>query len=121
MQVVVWSFLLALAACDPEALALHLKDVGFGGKANISDNKTCGSGGATGGGGGGTGGGTGGGSGTKPDPCSDCLKTCKGLPGCCTGSGCMCADECGVKSCTQPYTLCCGPYGDCICTKDCPY
>lgn len=29
------------------------------------------------------------------DPCSDCLSSCKGLPGCCTGCGCLCEDECG--------------------------
>jgi hypothetical protein len=26
--------------------------------------------------------------------CDDCLAVCKGLPGCCTGTGCMCEDEC---------------------------
>ncbi|MBW2264157.1 MAG: hypothetical protein JRG91_19505, partial [Deltaproteobacteria bacterium] len=29
------------------------------------------------------------------DTCSDCLSVCIGMPGCCTGCGCMCEDECG--------------------------
>lgn len=66
-------------------------------------------------------GGSGGSGGSGGDACSECLDTCKGLPGCCTGSGCMCDDECGVDGCTAPYELCCGPYGDCICTTNCPY
>ena len=36
----------------------------------------------------------GGGGGWAPDACSECLDTCHGLPGCCTGEGCMCDDEC---------------------------
>lgn len=28
--------------------------------------------------------------------CDDCLSTCRGLPGCCMGCGCMCQDECGM-------------------------
>lgn len=33
-------------------------------------------------------------SGIFTDNCSDCLQTCKGLPGCCTGDNCMCEKEC---------------------------
>lgn len=29
------------------------------------------------------------------DTCSECLAACQGLPGCCTGCGCMCEYECG--------------------------
>jgi hypothetical protein len=29
------------------------------------------------------------------DPCSTCLASCRGLPGCCTGCGCICEDACG--------------------------
>jgi len=29
------------------------------------------------------------------DPCTECLNSCRGLPGCCTGCGCICEDECG--------------------------
>jgi hypothetical protein len=32
---------------------------------------------------------------TEVDTCTSCLQTCSGLPGCCTGCGCMCEDECG--------------------------
>lgn len=28
------------------------------------------------------------------DPCDRCLAACRGLSGCCTGSGCLCEDEC---------------------------
>jgi hypothetical protein len=28
--------------------------------------------------------------------CSECLATCRGLPGCCTGCGCLCEYECGM-------------------------
>jgi hypothetical protein len=54
--------------------------------------------------------------------CDDCLAACDGLPSCCTGTGCMCQDECAVTSCGDPYALCCGAY-DCTCTlpADCPY
>src|SRR5262249_20350090 len=27
---------------------------------------------------------------TPPDPCAMCLDACSGLPGCCTGTGCIC-------------------------------
>lgn len=56
------------------------------------------------------------------DPCGDCISSCSGLgiPGCCTGAGCICEDECAVSGCTPPATFCCGPY-DCICTPNCPY
>ena len=33
-------------------------------------------------------------SGLASKACSDCLSTCKNLPGCCTGCGCMCESEC---------------------------
>jgi hypothetical protein len=29
------------------------------------------------------------------DPCSNCLSACHGLPGCCTGCGCICESACG--------------------------
>lgn len=56
------------------------------------------------------------------DPCGDCISSCSGLgiPGCCTGVGCICEDECAVSGCTPPARFCCGPY-DCICTTNCPY
>jgi hypothetical protein len=56
------------------------------------------------------------------DPCGDCISSCSGLgiPGCCTGLGCICEDECAVSGCTPPAEFCCGPY-DCICTTNCPY
>lgn len=59
--------------------------------------------------------------GSGGNACDKCLDSCQGLPSCCTGLGCMCEDECKVSSCTYPNVLCCGPYGDCICTKNCPY
>ena len=31
---------------------------------------------------------------TSPNRCSECLSTCRGLPSCCTGTGCICDDEC---------------------------
>lgn len=30
----------------------------------------------------------------EPDPCSDCLESCRGLPSCCTGVGCICDSAC---------------------------
>ena len=30
------------------------------------------------------------------DPCSACLSTCRYLPGCCMGCGCLCQDACGM-------------------------
>jgi len=30
----------------------------------------------------------------EPDRCQDCLDSCRGLPGCCTGTGCICDSEC---------------------------
>ncbi|MBI5068608.1 MAG: hypothetical protein HZB56_10235 [Deltaproteobacteria bacterium] len=35
-----------------------------------------------------------GGGGGGGDACSACLSACRGLPGCCTGTGCMCDSEC---------------------------
>jgi len=32
---------------------------------------------------------------SSDDPCTNCLSTCHGLPGCCTGCGCLCEDDCG--------------------------
>ncbi|MCZ7382307.1 MAG: DUF4382 domain-containing protein [Candidatus Methanoperedens sp.] len=32
---------------------------------------------------------------TRRDPCRDCLSSCRGMPGCCEGCGCMCESECG--------------------------
>jgi hypothetical protein len=57
--------------------------------------------------------------GTTNTACDDCLESCQGMPSCCTGYGCMCQDECAITSCTPPYQLCCGPYGDCICLQSC--
>ena len=34
------------------------------------------------------------GGGGSGDACSNCLESCRGLPGCCTGCGCMCEEEC---------------------------
>lgn len=49
------------------------------------------------------------------DPCDKCLDACNGLPGCCTGSGCVCQDACAPVGCDPPNLLCCGPMGDCFC------
>ena len=35
------------------------------------------------------------GNGNSSDACSRCLESCRGLPDCCTGCGCLCEDECG--------------------------
>jgi len=32
---------------------------------------------------------------SSEDPCTECLESCRGLPGCCTGCGCLCEEECG--------------------------
>jgi hypothetical protein len=55
------------------------------------------------------------------DPCGACLDGCQGLSSCCTGSGCLCQGSCAPSSCSAPATMCCGPYGDCFCTPNCPY
>lgn len=63
-------------------------------------------------------------SGGAGDVCSACLSDCQNVPGtsCCTGSGCLCEDECRpAPSDCGTRTFCCGPYGDCICTNNCPY
>ena len=31
--------------------------------------------------------------------CSSCLSACSGLPGCCSGCGCICASKCGAVAC----------------------
>jgi len=36
--------------------------------------------------------------------CDNCLAACKGLPGCCTGTGCMCEDEC-MGDCGPCYEM----------------
>lgn len=59
--------------------------------------------------------------GSAGDPCGDCLASCQGLPSCCTGSGCACQGACAPAGCSSGSTLCCGPYGDCICSSNCPY
>lgn len=61
-----------------------------------------------------------GGSSSAGDACSDCLSSCRGLSSCCTGTGCICQDDCAVTSCNPPAELCCG-VGGCICTSNCPY
>lgn len=54
--------------------------------------------------------------------CDTCLDTCQGFPGCCTGTGCVCQDECRPSStCAGGATYCCGPDGFCFCTTSCPY
>jgi hypothetical protein len=58
---------------------------------------------------------------TGSDACDECLETCSGLSSCCTGLGCICEDACRVTGCNPPARLCCGPFGDCICTANCPY
>lgn len=35
-------------------------------------------------------------SGSSGDPCWNCISSCRGLPGCCTGCGCICQDVCGM-------------------------
>ena len=61
------------------------------------------------------------GGGASGDACSDCLSACSGLPGCCTGSGCMCQGSCQPAGCGSGFGYCCGSYGDCICMQNCPY
>lgn len=53
--------------------------------------------------------------------CDDCLATCSGIQGCCTGSGCICQAACAPTGCQSPARLCCGSFGDCFCTPNCPY
>jgi hypothetical protein len=53
--------------------------------------------------------------------CDSCLSTCRGLSGCCSGVGCICESDCQVTSCGPGFTLCCGPYGGCFCSNNCPY
>lgn len=39
---------------------------------------------------------TGGGCPSPPNPaCQNCIHSCQGVEGCCTGCGCMCEEECG--------------------------
>jgi hypothetical protein len=47
--------------------------------------------------------------------CDSCLASCSGLPSCCTGSGCLCQDECSSGNCghCQQEKWYCTLYGDC--------
>lgn len=47
--------------------------------------------------------------------CDDCLAACQGYDGCCTGTGCMCEDECNSCPCPPCFEQkwYCGPIGDC--------
>jgi hypothetical protein len=59
------------------------------------------------------------------DACSDCLASCQHVPGsgCCTGQDCLCESACtpAPSDCPSGTRFCCGPYGGCICTANCPY
>jgi hypothetical protein len=56
------------------------------------------------------------------DECQRCLSECQGMPSCCTGSGCICEEEC-MPSCDSPNAWCCSSTGDCMCMHpdNCPY
>jgi hypothetical protein len=54
------------------------------------------------------------------DGCDDCIHSCQGMDHCCTGSGCVCYNEClggHCDSCSQGSWVC-GGVGDCwyMCT-----
>ena len=59
--------------------------------------------------------------------CDSCISSCQGLSSCCTGTGCICEDECsGGGGCGPGYTPHCAlsPYGECwwgcVCTAATP-
>ena len=59
--------------------------------------------------------------------CDSCISSCQGLSSCCTGTGCICEDECsGGGGCGPGYTPHCAlsPYGECwwgcVCTAAIP-
>jgi hypothetical protein len=66
---------------------------------------------------GGSGGGSGSGGSTGMSACDSCLASCRGLSSCCTGSGCICQDEClpPVPTCTGGKSLVCDSTGFCMC------
>jgi hypothetical protein len=65
----------------------------------------------------GSGGSRGSGGSTGTSACDSCLATCRGLASCCTGSGCICQDEClpPVPTCTGGKELVCDDTGFCMC------
>lgn len=42
--------------------------------------------------------------------CDACISSCQGLPSCCTGTGCICEDECSTPACGPGYCIGCNPY-----------
>jgi hypothetical protein len=66
---------------------------------------------------GGSGGSSGSGGGSGTSACDSCLASCRGLSSCCTGSGCICQDEClpPVPTCTGGKSLVCDSSGFCMC------
>ena len=58
--------------------------------------------------------------------CDSCISSCQGLSSCCTGTGCICEDECSGGGCGPGYTPHCAlsPYGECwwgcVCTAATP-
>lgn len=67
---------------------------------------------------------TSGSGGVGSSKCQTCLKQCRDLnvPNCCTGSGCLCQQECTATSCASGYKRCCGSDGYCFCAKqDSPF
>lgn len=61
-----------------------------------------------------------GGTGPK-SACDTCLSSCRGLSSCCSGVGCICERDCQVTECGPGTAFCCGPYGGCFCSDNCPY
>jgi hypothetical protein len=57
------------------------------------------------------------GSGSTQNECSACIAGCQGLASCCTGSGCICQDEClpPIPTCTGGKSLRCDSSGFCLC------
>ena len=58
------------------------------------------------------------------DECANCLSSCQGMPSCCTGSGCICYEECTLNQpCPEGSEWCCSSSGDCFCMPpaQCPY
>ena len=54
---------------------------------------------------------------TGNSACDSCLAGCSGLTSCCTGYGCLCADEC-TASCASGTHLYCTLWGDCFCVAN---
>ncbi len=92
-----------LSTCEPACAGKACGPDGCGGSCGTcASGLTCNNGSCT--------------SGNNYAACNDCLDSCYGLPGCCTGMGCMCQSECATSGECPPGTeFRCGPYGDCYC------